>query len=331
VAPAPGLGGPSAPAPQAAAKPNAAKPGAATTTVTQKQTENGAVTEGHGGHGAAHSHAATVPSETKGNQQIEPKVVDGVKVFELTAQVVKWEVAPGEVIDAWTYNGMVPGPLLRVTEGETLRIVLKNELPEPTVVHVHGPMLPNSQDGVPDVTQPVVNPGETFTYQFEAKPSGTFLYHTHHNSLTQKSKGLYGVMQIDPKDAPKRYDREYFQVVGELGGFFVINGKAFPMTDVMEAKVGERVMIHLVNLGEMIHPMHSHGFPTKIVGTDGHPVPEGLALVKDTVTVGPGERYDLEFTADNPGAWVYHCHILSHVQNKGVEPGGMISVVKISE
>ena len=179
-----------APAPQAAAK-----PAAATTTVTQKQTENGAVTEGHGGH--AVSHAATVPSATRGNQVIEPKIVDGVKVFELTAQVVKWEVAPGEVIDAWTYNGMVPGPLLRVTEGDTLKIVLKNELPEPTVIHVHGPMLPNSQDGVPDVTQPVVNPGETFTYQFEAKPSGTFLYHTHHNSLIQKSKGLYGVMQID--------------------------------------------------------------------------------------------------------------------------------------
>jgi FtsP/CotA-like multicopper oxidase with cupredoxin domain len=244
---------------------------------------------------------------------------------------VQWEVAPGELVEAYAYDGTVPGPLLRATEGDKIRIVLKNELPEPTVIHVHGPMLPNAMDGVPDVTQPVVNPGETFAYEFEAKPAGTFLYHTHHNSVMQKSKGLYGVLQIDPKEEVKTYDREYFQVIGELGGFFVINGKAFPSTDVIEAKLGERVRIRLINLGEMVHPMHSHGFATKIVGTDGHPVPEAAQLLKDTVTIGPGERYDLEFVADNPGTWVYHCHILSHVQNKGVEPGGMSSVIKVTE
>jgi FtsP/CotA-like multicopper oxidase with cupredoxin domain len=251
-------------------------------------------------------------------------------VFDVTASVVQWEVAPGEFVEAFAYNGSVPGPLLRATEGDKIRIVLKNELPEPTVIHVHGPMLPNAMDGVPDVTQPVVNPGQTFAYEFEAKPAGTFLYHTHHNSMMQKSKGLYGILQIDPKDEVKTYDREYFQVIGELGGFFVINGKAFPSTEPMEAKLGERVRIRLVNLGEMVHPMHSHGFATKIVGTDGHPVPEAAQLLKDTVTIGPGERYDLEFVADNAGAWVYHCHILSHVQNKGVEPGGMISVIKVT-
>ena len=288
---------------------------------------------GHNAHGGDHgvSHAASVPTAAKGNQVLEPKLVDGVKVFEVTTSVVQWEVAPGEFVEAWAYNGTVPGPLLRAYEGDKIRIVLKNELPEPTVIHVHGPMLPNAMDGVPDVTQPVVQPGQTFAYEFEAKPSGTFLYHTHHNSVMQKSKGLYGILQIDPKDEPKTYDREYFQVIGELGGFFVINGKAFPSTEPIEAKLGERVRIRLVNLGEMVHPMHSHGFATKIVGTDGHPVPEAAQLLKDTVTIGPGERYDLEFVADNPGAWVYHCHILSHVQNKGVEPGGMISVIKVAE
>ena len=80
----------------------------------------------------------------------------------------------------------------------------------------------------------------------------------------------------------------------------------------------------------MVHPMHSHGYATRIVATDGYPV-EGAQLIKDTVTIGPGERYDLEFKADNPGAWVYHCHILGHVQNKGVEPGGMISVIKVTQ
>jgi FtsP/CotA-like multicopper oxidase with cupredoxin domain len=314
-----------APAPASQAKPATAPAPAAQARVPAPGKDQ----QGAGGH--AVSHAAVVPSATKGNQVLEPKQVGDVKVFDVTASVVQWEVAPGEFIEAYAYNGSVPGPLLRVTEGDKIRIVLKNELPEPTVIHVHGPMLPNAMDGVPDVTQPVVNPGESFAYEFEAKPSGTFLYHTHHNSVLQKSKGLYGVLQIDQKDAPRTYDREYFQVVGELGGFFVINGKAFPSTEVIEAKLGERVRIRLINLGEVIHPMHSHGFATKIVGTDGHPVPEAAQLLKDTVTIGPGERYDLEFVADNPGSWVYHCHILSHVQNKGVEPGGMISLIKVTE
>ena len=289
-----------------------------------------AVQDAHAGNHAV-SHAASVPAAVKGNQLLEPKLVDGMKVFDVTTSIVQWEVAPGEFVEAYAYNGSVPGPLLRATEGDKIRIVLKNELPEPTVVHVHGPMLPNEMDGVPDVTQPVVNPGQTFAYEFEAKPAGTFLYHTHHNSMLQKSKGLYGVLQIDPKGEVKTYDREYFQVIGELGGFFVINGKAFPSTDVLDAKLVERVRIRLVNLGEMPHPMHSHGFATKVVGTDGHPVPQAAQLLKDTIAIGPGERYDLEFVADNPGAWVYHCHILSHVQNKGVEPGGMISVIKVTE
>jgi len=284
-----------------------------------------------GGAMGTMSHAASVPLEAKGNQQLEPKVVDGVKVFELTASVVQWEVAPNEFVEAYAYNGMVPGPLLRVTEGDKLRIVLKNELPEPTILHIHGPRLPNSQDGVPDVTQPVIQPGETFAYEFEVHPSGTFMYHTHFNSVVQESKGLYGILQVDPKDFTPTYDREYFQVISEFGGFYVINGKSFPSTDPMDAKVGDKVRIHLVNLGQMVHPMHSHGFATKIVATDGYPVPEAVQLTKDTVSIGPGERYDLEFTADRPGAWVYHCHILSHVQNKGVEPGGMISVIKVTE
>lgn len=313
-----------APAAAPAAKPAAApvaKPAAAPAAAAKPAS-------GHDAHGV--SHADQVATSTKGNQPLEPRIVDGVKNFDLTASVVQWEIAPGEFMEAWAYNGMVPGPLLRITEGDRIRVNLKNELPEPTIIHIHGPMLPNAMDGVPDVTQPVVQPGESFSYEFDAKPTGTFLYHTHHNSVMQKSKGLFGVMQIDPKDFKAPYDREYFQVVGELNGFFVINGKAFPATEAIEAKLGQRVRIHLINLGEVIHPMHSHGFATKVVGTDGHAVPEAAQILKDTVTVGPGERYDLDFVADNLGNWVYHCHILSHVQNRGVEPGGMISVISVT-
>ena len=275
------------------------------------------------------SHAAVASTETKGNQPLQPRLEGDVKVFDVEAKVVQWEVLPGEFVEAWSYNGQVPGPMIRVTEGEKVRFNLKNSLPEATVVHFHGPTIPNSQDGVPDVTQKAVQPGQSFSYEFTAQPSGTFVYHTHHNSAVQEPKGLYGVFVVDPKEPRQQYDREYFQVISEFGGFFTINGKAFPATEPMTAKVGERVLIRLVNLGQTSHPMHMHGHPFSIVATDGYPV-AGAPLVKDTLNIAPGERYDLEVTAKTPGTWVFHCHILSHVANKGVEPGGMITVIQVS-
>jgi manganese oxidase len=277
------------------------------------------------------SHAAVETTATKGNQPLAYTLDGDTKVFELNAQHVRWEVLPGEFVDAYGYNGSVPGPLIRATEGDKVRINFTNQLPEPTVIHFHGPKLPNSMDGVAGVTQKVIAPGQTFTYEFVAQPGGTFMYHTHHNSAEQEAKGLYGVFIVDPKVPPVAYDKEYVQVLSELGGFYLINGKAFPATDQIEAKSGERVLIRLVNLGQMTHPMHMHGHPFKIVGTDGYPVPSGQELTKDVVNIGPGERYDLLVTADNPGTWLFHCHILTHVQNHGVEPGGMITVVKVDE
>jgi uncharacterized cupredoxin-like copper-binding protein len=282
------------------------------------------VAEGHA------SHAALATTEQYGNQELAYRLEGDVKVFDLKAQRVQWEVLPGEFVDAYAYNGQVPGPVIRVVEGERLRVNLTNELPEPTVIHFHGPTLPNSMDGVPDVTQKVVQPGQSFSYEFVAKPAGTFMYHTHHNSAVQEPKGLYGLFIVEPNDAPRIDDVEVLQVLGETGGLYLINGKAFPATQSIEAKVGQKVLIRLVNLGQMPHPMHMHGHPFKIVATDGYPVPDGLALTKDVINIGPGERYDLLLEADNPGTWVFHCHILSHVQNKGVEPGGMITVLKVT-
>jgi FtsP/CotA-like multicopper oxidase with cupredoxin domain len=116
-----------------------------------------------------------------------------------------------------------------------------------------------------------------------------------------------------------------------MGGFYVINGKAFPATQAIEAKIGQKMLIRLANLGQTAHPMHMHGHPFKIVATDGYPVPQGAVLTKDVVNIGPGERYDLLLELDNPGTWVFHCHILGHVQNRGVEPGGMITVIKMTD
>jgi manganese oxidase len=280
------------------------------------------------------SHATTVSTQKQGNQELKPVIDNGVKVFNLTARAVKWEVLPGVFEEAWTYNDQLPGPVIRATEGDRVRVTLKNELPEETVIHFHGPKIPNAMDGVPDVTQPTIKVGQTFSYEFTATPSGTFVYHSHHNSAVQEPLGLYGVLIIDPKPGTAlaqrdaQYARDYIQVVSEFAGYFTVNGKAFPATEVIEAKVGEKVRIRLINLGQAPHPMHLHGHHFKVVGTDGMPV-MGEPWLKDTINIAPGERYDLEIDADNPGTWVFHCHILSHVANRGVEPGGMITVVKV--
>jgi uncharacterized cupredoxin-like copper-binding protein len=281
------------------------------------------------------SHAAVATTVTKGNQPLAFHMDGETKVFDLKAEHLQWEVLPGEFVDAYGYAGAdgqaeVPGPLIRVTEGDHVRINFTNELPEPTVIHFHGPKLPNGMDGVADVTQKRIEPGATFAYEFTASPSGTFMYHTHYNSAEQEGKGLYGIFQVDPKGGPRvQADHEVFQILSELGGYYLINGKSFPATEPIEAKAGERVLIHLVNLGQMTHPMHMHGAPFQIVGTDGYPVPAGQELTKDVINIGPGERYDLLMSSDNPGTWLFHCHILTHVQNHGVEPGGMLTVVKI--
>ena len=283
------------------------------------------------------THASSAVPNAKGNQVLAPVSVNGTtKSFELTAKVVQWEVIPGVFEEAWTYNGVVPGPMIRVNEGDTVRVTVKNELPEDTVVHFHGPLLENKMDGVPDVTQPVIKPGGSFVYEFKATPSGTYMYHTHHNSAVQEPKGLMGMLVIDPAPASaeaKRdatFQRDYFQILSEFNGYFTINGHSFPSTDVLEAKLGERVRIRLVNAGQAPHPMHLHGYHFRVIGTDGKPMPETAIYEKDTLSIFPGERYDIEFLADNPGLCVFHCHILSHVMNQGVEPGGMLAVVKVS-
>lgn len=281
------------------------------------------------------SHAAVASTSVKANQPMSFRLDGDTKVFDMQAKAFQWEVLPGEFVDAYGYadaDGVatVPGPLIRVTQGDKVRVNFTNHLAEATVIHFHGPTLLNAMDGVPDVTQKGVQPGETFSYEFTANPTGTFVYHTHENSAAQEGKGLYGVLQVDQKDAPRvASDVEAFQVLSEMGGYYLINGKAFPATEAIQARVGQKVLIHLVNLGQMTHPMHMHGAPFEIVATDGYPVPEAARLTKDVVNIAPGERYDLLMAADNPGTWLFHCHILSHVQNHGVEPGGMLTIVKI--
>jgi FtsP/CotA-like multicopper oxidase with cupredoxin domain len=287
-------------------------------------------------------------TQDRGGQPLAFRLEDGVKVFEITTKPVKWNILDGVTVTAWTYNGTLPGPMIRVTEGDRVRILVKNELPEPTTIHWHGIEVPNAMDGVPDVTQKPIQPGETFTYEFVAKPAGTFMYHSHLDSDIQVMAGLYAPFIIDPKEAARGVDVDVTLMVSEwllvngktfaampMSGmdpnYFTINGKAFPATESINLKKGQRARIRLISIGQFVHPMHLHGVPFEIVATDGHSVPEAARWTKDTVSVAPGERYDIEFTATEPGAWMLHCHIPHHVTNDGVEPGGLMLVVNVTE
>ncbi len=260
------------------------------------------------------------PAATKGlgGQAIKPKVENGVPVYELTAKVVQWEVAPGTTYEAWTYNGAVPGPELRIQQGETVKVRLKNELPESTSIHWHGlEVADNKQDGVTFVTQDPVVPGATYEYTLTPINCGSHMYHSHHAADAQVPLGLLGALIVEctstPTPAFAAHDREYTEVLtdGPLG--FGINGKGFPATTPIVAKVGERTLVRFMNEGLIIHPMHLHGHPMTVVAKDGNFLT--TPMVVDTLNIAPGERYDVIVTNKYPGVWAFHCHILTHAES----------------
>jgi FtsP/CotA-like multicopper oxidase with cupredoxin domain len=257
--------------------------------------------------------------------------MDGdVKVFEITCTEIEWETEAGKSYPAFSYNGLVPGPEFRVTEGDKLRINVHNEMGQSTTIHWHGVDVPNDQDGVPFVTQPPIKPGESYTYEFTAPNPGSHMYHSHHNSLEQVVGGLLGAFIIEPlnKRLEPRVDHDYTMILSDSILGFIINGKSFPYTQPLTAKVGERIRIRYMNEGLMIHPMHLHGQPQLVIAKDGYDLP--APYFADTLNIAPGERYDVIVEARAVGVWAFHCHILSHVENRdGLF--GMVTPLIISE
>jgi FtsP/CotA-like multicopper oxidase with cupredoxin domain len=265
-----------------------------------------------------------------GGQPLEPRLEGGAKVFELDVTLALWEVSKGVVKEALAYNGQIPGPELRVQPGDTVRIVLRNHIDQPTILHLHGITLPNGMDGVPYVTQEPVMPGGSFTYEFDVvDPPGMYVYHSHFNSAEQVGRGLYGALIVEPKTGnwlptygvEPAAEYSLFTGDGPLG--FVLNGKSFPATSPLTARAGDWVLIHLANDGELLHPMHLHGYHFMVVGQDGYPLSPRNRYLADTIVVAPGTRYDILVKADQPGAWAFHCHILTHVEG----PEGMFGMV----
>lgn len=259
------------------------------------------------------------PAKTAGvgGRPLAPVVLpDGTKEFRLVTKIVKWEVEPGKVVDAWTYNGTVPGPTIHVAVGDKVRVVVRNDLPESTAVHFHGIRVPNAMDGVPDITQDAIKPGETFTYAFTADRVAVGMYHSHHDAVTQVPNGLAGAFLVGemPVPAGVRVAQELTMMLDDAGTIgLAINGKSFPATAPVVAPRGQWVEVHYLNEGLTVHPMHLHGLDQLVIAKDGYPLPAPYRA--DTVLVGPGERYTVLVRADLPGVWAWHCHILSHAEN----------------
>ena len=262
------------------------------------------------------------PAKTKGvgGTDLEPEVVDGVKVFELTADEIEWEVAPGDTKAAYAYNGMVPGPTLRAELGDRVRIVLNNELEEPTTIHFHGMTVPADMDGVPVISQDAVMPGESFAYEFVIRNTGSNMYHSHFNAQQQVPMGLLGALIVpDPGDPDVDQDVTMILNDGPLG--FTLNGKGFPGTAPIVVQRGDIFRIRYMNEGLQIHPMHLHGMAQQVIAKDGHLLRN--RHMEDTVLVAPGERVDVLVKATEPGAWAFHCHVLTHAEG----PEGMFGMV----
>lgn len=295
----------------------------------------------------------TAPEDARGDQLLEPRLEGDVKVFDLDISVIRWNILGYKQVMAYAFNRQVPGPRLHIIEGDRVRVSVTNRLPESTTVHWHGLILPNEMDGPAEVTQEPIEPGDTFTYEFVAQQYGTYFYHTHDHIDRQQALGLYGALIIDPRN-PKvlpDYDLEYtvqlqewleregytypaMLMEGGLPNFFTINGKAYPDTETIEMKVGQTLLVRFIGSNNnFVHPMHIHGGPFTIVATDGNPVLETARLVKDTVNVGPGERYDVLWTAREPGKWLLHCHIPHHTTNNNVEEeggGGLTLIIQVA-
>ena len=278
--------------------------------------------------------AMKYPAKTEGvgNQELEYTVSDdGYKVFNLDAKIVKWEVEPGKFVDAWTYNGMVPGPVIHVLTGDKVRIILKNDLPESTSLHLHGIRVPNAMDGVDPYTQKPIEPGSSFTYEFTALEPSVGMYHSHHNAQVQIPNGMAGAIIIDDwktiamkaakgktGDTDGKAEQEVVMVLNDAGNIGLsLNGKSFPATAPYTLKVGETLVVHYYNEGFMTHPMHMHQPSGLVVARDGKVL--DAPYFADTISVAPGERWTVVYTAKDPGVWAWHCHILTHAET----PQGM--------
>ena len=272
------------------------------------------------------------PVVTLNGSSLPSKMDNGVKVFHLIAEPVKREFAPGMVVNCWGYNGSTPGPTIEAVEGDRVRILVTNRLPEHTTIHWHGIFLPNGMDGVGGLTQPHIKPGETYVYEFTLRQHGTFMYHPHADEMLQAAMGMMGMFIIHPR-APRApaVDRDFCFMLHawdiEPGTFIAkpatmtefnlwsFNSRVFPGIDPLVVRKGDRVRIRVANMSMHDHPIHIHGYTYTVTETEGGQVPKTAQFPEATVNVAVGAIRVMEFVADEPGDWALHCHKSHHTMN----------------
>lgn len=289
-----------------------------------------------------------IPIEKPGNATI--------KEFKITAQKTNWQIK-GQTIEAWTYNGTVPGEEIRVQEGDWVKVHLKNELDEPVTIHWHGMVLPNQMDGVAGVTQNAIQPGGTFTYEFHAKEAGTYWYHSHQKSHQQVDRGLYGALIIEAKQ--KTFDRDHVLILDEwaigsnsqgmmhggmMGGngtpgemdsqmlyeTFTVNGKSYPDIRPLEVKPNEKVRFRIINAGYQKHVLNFNDHPYKVVANDGKKVVDST-LTEEVLLVAPGERIDIEFEESGSKDWMIDSPNLVEAKNDMIIPVDVIGTEDVNK
>jgi len=260
------------------------------------------------------------------------RMKNGWKEFHLIAEPVRREISPGMIANLWGYNGQSPGPTIECVEGDRVRIFVTNKLPEHTTIHWHGVLLPNGMDGVGGLNQPQIQPGKTFVYEFEMKKSGTFMYHPHADEMLQMAMGMMGFIVVHPKNPRfmpvdrdfvfllNAYDVDpgsYTPKVSTMLDFnlWTWNSRAFPGIDPLVCRLDDRVRIRIGNLTMTNHPIHLHGVDFEVTGTDGGWVPKSARWPEVTIDIAVGQMRAIEFIANAPGDWAFHCHKAHHTMN----------------
>ncbi len=275
-------------------------------------------------------HPKYLPVQTPDLPNLPHELDNGVKVFHLTAEPVKQEIFPGKILNLWGYNGSAPGPTIQVTQGDRVRIIVDNHLPEPTSMHWHGFDIPFAMDGGPGLSQDAILPGGRFVYEFTLQQEGTYFYHSH--MAMQEMMGMIGAFIMHPQepyDPPA--DQDFAIILQEYAvlpnnptpnsmnmefNWLTMNGKSGPATTPLIVRLGDRVRLRLINLGMDHHPIHMHGHQFVITGTEGGRQPQSTWGPNNTVLVGVAQARAVEFVANNPGDWMIHCHMPHHMMNQ---------------
>jgi manganese oxidase len=277
----------------------------------------------------AHREAGAIPVETPDVPNLPFHTVGDVKEFHLIAEPVKRQIVPFKTMEVWGYNGSCPGPTIQAQQGDRLRIIFDNHLPESTTIHWHGLEIPIEMDGLPYITQKPVPPGGRFVYEFTVHQEGTYFYHSH--GAMQEMMGMIGMFILHPQTPYQPHvDHDYGIILQEWAilpdssvpntanmefNWLTFNGLSAPSTTPLIARLGSRVRIRLVNLGMDHHPMHLHGNQFVVTGTEAGRAPEATWRRENTVLVGVAQARNIEFDAKYPGDWMLHCHLPHHMMN----------------